>query len=753
MAETLLFVSPLIAGAAAGLILAAFVAGRRPFPGAPALILLALAAAIWSLGYALEILVLNDSTTLFWAKTQYFGIVTIPVAWFLFAAEYVGSSARVARFLRYRALLYVVPLVTLLLVWTNEAHGLIWRQTAARHVGTLYVWEFQHGPWFWVYVTYGYLLVLAGSILLLSRLHGSIRLHRWQMGLVLLAMAIPWLGNLFYIGGFGLWPDIDLTPLSFVVATFLFAVSLARYHLGAILPIAHQTVFAGMADGVLVLDTHNRIVELNQAAERWVGAPRRSVLGKSLGAVLPATALPAVLPATPPNGDHPGPAPTRTEIAQEDGARRRFYEVTRAVLTGAYPAPVGQLVVLHDITQHKEAQASLEAARARLEQAVAERTEQLRQSVTRLQQELAQRTRAEQRLEESARTYQGLFENAGDAILVLDLRGNVVQANQRAARLLGYSTEQLTTLDFRDIVIPEQHVAVEQNANQVLNGQPPAPALRYLRTQNGAVIPVERTLVVIRDGEGRPTHFQTIVRDISERIAAEEVQDRLLAELRQSSAELRALTIRLQEVQETERRQLAAELHDSVGQNLTALNLNLTLVQHQLAPGTPDAVHGRLRDSLALLEQTVRQVRSVTANLHTPMLENHGLVAALDWHAQQYARRTGMDVRIDGAEFVPRLPAIAEVQLFRLVQEALSNVLKHARATRVRIQIRSSESDGCVTVEDDGQGFDPAAPPHPAEQPHWGHLSMQQRAISLGGELQIDSAPGGGTRVTVRFPR
>ena len=170
-------------------------------------------------------------------------------------------------------------------------------------------------------------------------------------------------------------------------------------------------------------------------------------------------------------------------------------------------------------------------------------------------------------------------------------------------------------------------------------------------------------------------------------------------------------------------------------------------------PSRVRQLHRRLDDSLGLLEQTTRQVRDVLSDLHSPLLEEYGLVSAVSWYAQQFSERSGIQVMVQGQQFTPRLPIPTETILFRLVQEAMNNVLKHAHAARATIHLESVAGGGRITVEDDGKGFEPLARGRPGEVPSWGRLTMQQRAISLGGDLTIDSSPGGGTRVSVRFAR
>ncbi|GAH53336.1 unnamed protein product, partial [marine sediment metagenome] len=177
--------------------------------------------------------------------------------------------------------------------------------------------------------------------------------------------------------------------------------------------------------------------------------------------------------------------------------------------------------------------------------------------------------------------------------------------------------------------------------------------------------------------------FQGIVeskRDVTKRRRAEEM-------LQQYTERLRALAAQLAEVAETERQQLARELHDQVGQNLTALGINLSIIRTQMPKKALTSMLSRLDDSLSLVEQTAEQIRDVMSTLRPPVLDEYGLVAALHWYGEQYARRTNIEVLVEGEEPVPRLAARVENALFRIAQEALTNVAKHAQAMQVTVAI------------------------------------------------------------------
>lgn len=228
---------------------------------------------------------------------------------------------------------------------------------------------------------------------------------------------------------------------------------------------------------------------------------------------------------------------------------------------------------------------------------------------------------------------------------------------------------------------------------------------------------------------------------------------RLFEMTRQQHERLRTLAMRLAESEEAERRRLARELHDQVGQNLTVLGINLNFVRTQAAKGLPDEARSRLDESLMLIEQTVECIRNVMADLRPPVLDNHGVVAALRWYGAQIAARSGITVMVQGEEPVPRLASSVETALFRIAQEALTNVVKHAQATEVTIALEVHEATVCLVVADNGVGFGLPRSLDSIGHQGWGLLSMTERARAVGGNCYIDSHPGRGTQVVVEMPR
>jgi PAS domain S-box-containing protein len=242
----------------------------------------------------------------------------------------------------------------------------------------------------------------------------------------------------------------------------------------------------------------------------------------------------------------------------------------------------------------------------------------------------------------------------------------------------------------------------------------------------------------VRDADDRPLRVIGTTTDITDRKRAEE-------ELRAASQRLRALSRRLLEVQEQERRHLARELHDEIGQYLTGLKLQLE------AAGltAPTDVAARLAGARAMLRDLTERVRELSLRLRPTMLDDLGLVPALVWLLERYTAQTGVRVAFTHAGLGRRFPPEAETAAYRIVQEALTNVARHAGVAEAEVRLTADGGGLTVAVADRGAGFDPAAA---AARPTGGLSGMRERAELLGGTWAVEAAPGAGTRVTARLP-
>jgi PAS domain S-box-containing protein len=245
----------------------------------------------------------------------------------------------------------------------------------------------------------------------------------------------------------------------------------------------------------------------------------------------------------------------------------------------------------------------------------------------------------------------------------------------------------------------------------------------------------------ITDGSGRTQRMVGTCLDVTEQMETE-------AALKEAAAQLRQLSQKLAESQEIERRKLAVDLHDRVGQNLTALSMNLAIITQRISAADEDVLR-RLRDSSLLIESTTACVEGVLDELRPPMLEEWGLHAVLSWYADLFAHRSEITVNVKSQGNERRLRQERETALFRIAQESLNNIAKHARAGHVEIMLDWGEALLSLEISDDGVGFDAATPEFSGGL---GTITMRERAQTIGGDLNIEAVPGSGTHIVVTVP-
>jgi PAS domain S-box-containing protein len=316
-------------------------------------------------------------------------------------------------------------------------------------------------------------------------------------------------------------------------------------------------------------------------------------------------------------------------------------------------------------------------------------------------------------------------------------------ATEGFARITGYTLEEVQAAgDVPNLVHPEDWPAAMERLQSLLTGVANSNVLRII-TKGGAVRWVRYMNKPVWDRDHtRVVRLVGAAQDITERVLAEEA-------LRESRARLEVLSRQLLAVQETERRHLAHELHDEIGQTLTAIKLNLQAAQDA---ETADA-RARLGEAIAIVGQAVEKVRHLSLDLRPSVLDDLGLEAALRWYTDRQIRRTGLAIRLDTDLGGRRLPADLETACFRVAQEALTNVARHAHASRVWIELQQRGAAVELAVRDDGVGFDPGeARRRTAAGASFGLLGMRERVELLGGKFAADSQPGHGSSIRARFP-
>jgi len=362
---------PLATGAATAP-LALLIWLRRPSRPAAALSLYLLSASIWSFGYALQLCSATLAQKVFWSKVQYVGPAGVSLAGLVFVLQYAGMNdwLRTGRLL----MLATVPVITQILVWTNERHGLIWRRVWLDSNGPFPMLARTHGPWFWIFLAYGYALCLLSIVLLVREFLNRRGIYRSQALVLLIGCLVPLAGNWLYSFGFA---NLDLTVFGFSITGLSMAWGLFRFQLPVILPVARQTVFEGMSDAAIALDTSGNIVEVNPEAARVFGQQAAGLIGRpAISAFRAYPDLAALCE---------DPQESRVELLLNAGASRRF-EARRSLLKTRKQRVIGALIVLRDITEREAAAAALRHAHSVLEQRIAERTLDLSHTIEELRQ-------------------------------------------------------------------------------------------------------------------------------------------------------------------------------------------------------------------------------------------------------------------------------------------------------------------------------------------------------------------------------
>ena len=244
------------------------------------------ALAWWSFAVVMEHFILELSAKIFWIKMSYFGITVMPVAWLIFTLQYTKREKWLTR--RNLAILFILPVITLIMVWTNGIFHLMWKDIWLNTNFSPPVDAVTHNIWFWVHSAYSYSLLFVGTLCLLDLFRKSKGIYRKQAGILLLAALVPWVGNILFIAGVGPFSVVDPTPLTFTVTGIAFFWGLSRLQLlDSIMPIAHDAILKSMADGVIVLDEQQRVIELNPAAQNIIGREKSEVIGQLYNKALP----------------------------------------------------------------------------------------------------------------------------------------------------------------------------------------------------------------------------------------------------------------------------------------------------------------------------------------------------------------------------------------------------------------------------------------------------------------------------------
>jgi PAS domain S-box-containing protein len=344
-------------------------------------------------------------------------------------------------------------------------------------------------------------------------------------------------------------------------------------------------------------------------------------------------------------------------------------------------------------------------------------------------------------LVESERLYRSTFDAAPVGIAHVGLDGQWLRVNQRLCDLLGYSREALQGMAAQELQQSEQGAGEAESFRQMAAGTLDRHVVdeqRY-RRHDGSFVWARVNMSVHRDAEGQPQHFISVIEDITEMKRAEQ-------ERRAFSEQLRNLAAHLVSVREDERTRISREVHDELGQSLTAVKMDLAWLEGRL-PRSNSQMRTRIRSTQQLADSVIQSIRRISTELRPAVLDL-GLAAALEWQVQEFQARSGIQctVRVLTQEVVA---SNASTAMFRIFQETLTNVARHANATRAEVVLQKQRDRLVLLIRDNGKGFDQA---DPSVSKSLGLLGMRERAALLGGRVNVTSTPGKGTTVTAWIP-
>jgi len=460
-------------------------------------------------------------------------------------------------------------------------------------------------------------------------------------------------------------------------------------------------------DPIISVDEQQRVVLFNAAAEQAFRWPRGAVVGQPLEMLLPARFR---------------------ESHHAHVARFRDTGVTSRRMGG-----VNALVAVRANGEEFPIEAS-----------ISQHVEDGRKILTVILRDVTERTRAEAMLGRSEARLRDILDSAMDAIITVDEHQKIVLFNTAAERMFGCPQDQAigTALTW---FIPDRfrkaHAAHVSDfgatgvTSRRMGGSLVVTGLR----RNGEEFPIDASISQLTEGDAK--FYTVILRDVSERALA-------LDALARSREELRQLASAASAAREQEQARVARELHDELAQSMSALKMDVKLMR-TVAPRDDLATTRRLDRMETQIDATIAAMRRIASDLRPLTLDDLGLVAAIEALAQEFKRRSGVqcELAISDADLV--LPPAHATAVFRIVQESLTNVAKHAMASAVEVVLQAEPEAIIVTVRDDGVGFSTSDPRKPQS---FGLLGVRERASLLGGEIRVNSTPGQGTEIEVRLP-
>jgi PAS domain S-box-containing protein len=498
---------------------------------------------------------------------------------------------------------------------------------------------------------------------------------------------------------------------------------------------------------VCLLDERGRVVRVNRAIEHWQLGRVADVRSCCLHELLhhdcrePGCYLREFWPGA---QDRLGLGDAVSFETDDNVLHRRLSLTLRPLAT-----PVGEgrvVAVIDDVTEARHVEVLLRSGFAELEQQVSARTRDLVTTNARLRREIAEREQAEEALRKREASYRRLVESMIEGLIAYGPDGRIEYVNDSLCRMLGFERNELIGEPAEKAMTAVHHCA----RAQLCDARVVCPGERYeanwLRKDGGRI-----TVLIsphrLEGPEGEYLGCSAVVMDITERKRAEEA-------LQRSESELRLLSAQLIAAQEAERKRIARELHDSIGQTLSALKFQLENASAQLDRGTTGAAAELIGQLVPKVQSAVEEVRRISMDLRPSMLDDLGVLPTIAWFCREFQGVFG-NLKVETALGVreEEVPQNLKTVIYRIMQEALCNSARHARASGVRIALERRGAALELSVRDNGVGFEPEnCVPHAGDRCGMGLSTMRERAETSGGSFRLESRVGAGTLVRVAWP-
>ena len=368
---------------------------------------------------------------------------------------------------------------------------------------------------------------------------------------------------------------------------------------------------------------------------------------------------------------------------------------------------------------------------------VGERSRALQASQA-IKQELIERQQAEKELRVSEERFRSMFDYSRVGMNLLGPDYSYLKVNRAFSEMTGYSEQELIAHNFKEITHKDDIEANLALSEKLMAGKIDFFNMekRYIR-KDGSILYGDLTVSALRDKDGKLMYCIAVVQDVTER--------------KHMEMQLRELTAYLQSVREEEKSGIAREIHDDLGGMLTSLKIEAYWLKTELAANNRDKtlLLNHVREMSSLIDSATGMMRNIITGLRPTILDDLGLLAALEWQAARFNKLTGIRCRVNCIGDKGGLDRTRSIELFRIAQEALSNVARHSGATSLEIEYHHNDEEVVLSIIDNGRGMEEV---HADNSKHYGILGMRERAEQLGGTISFDTPPGGGFSVTIVLP-